>query len=1232
MYASQKPDEMTLHPSRLALQGWKDRKFPILQSAIFFVSLALALALAMPTELRAQTLLTGPISSDTVLPADVYLLQGEVNVETDVTLTIDPGAILKAEQGARLTIDGTLQANATMDDPIVFTDERDDTAGGDTNGDGSASSPAPGWWQGLNIRNDGSAMLSYADIRYAGYGSFGGTRNLFISSTGNVTLSDSFIRSSSRSGIEINNSIGNHTITNTVVEDNANAGLALANAGGMLDISNNTFTNNPTGIDVAGTAAATQNTQIDSNTISGGDRGIRLADPDVAPTIQGNTIAGTSVAPLAVAGGTIDENAAWDADETYVIEGDVNVAAGVALTVPAGAVVKVRNGQRLSVSGDLNVPGTAGDPVVFTEYRDDSVGGDSNGDGSASSPAPGWWEGLNIRNDGSAMLSYADIRYAGYGSFGGTRNLFISSTGNVTLSDSFIRSSSRSGIEINNSIGNHTITNTVVEDNTNAGLALANAGGMLDISNNTFTNNPTGIDVAGTAAATQNTQIDSNTISGGDRGIRLADPDVAPTIQGNTIAATSVAPLAVAGGTIDENAAWDADETYVIEGDVNVAAGVALTVPAGAVVKARNGQRLSVSGDLNVPGTAGDPVVFTEYRDDSVGGDSNGDGSASSPAPGWWEGLNIRNDGSAMLSYADIRYAGYGSFGGTRNLFISSTGNVTLNDSFIRSSSRSGIEINNSIGNHTITNTVVEDNTNAGLALANAGGMLDISNNTFTNNPTGIDVAGTAAATQNTQIDSNTISGGDRGIRLADPDVAPTIQGNTIAATSVAPLAVAGGTIDENAAWDADETYVIEGDVNVAAGVALTVPAGAVVKARNGQRLSVSGDLNVPGTAGDPVVFTEYRDDSVGGDSNGDGSASSPAPGWWEGLNIRNDGSAMLSYADIRYAGYGSFGGTRNLFISSTGNVTLNDSFIRSSSRSGIEINNSIGNHTITNTVVEDNNGDGLALINADGAIDISGNVLEQNAANGLKIQESSPAVLDNEITDNGVAGVFVTGSAATPELFGNLIANNDIGVDATSDANPLIGGSLASGNDILGNTNFGVRNQSTETTVDARYNWWGDETGPQHPSLNPDGIGDEVSDNVLFDPWLGASALQPAANIAIEPALVDFHPQFPGNSSDAESVTVENRGTAPLNVGQLTLAGDHPGDFEILTDEVSETAIEPLESGAVDIRFTPTEIGSRSAVLEVPSDDPDNPLVEIELFGEGLSDEIFADDFDASL
>ncbi|GMV90032.1 MAG: hypothetical protein AMXMBFR81_29620, partial [Chthonomonas sp.] len=38
---------------------------------------------------------------------------------------------------------------------------------------------------------------------------------------------------------------------------------------------------------------------------------------------------------------------------------------------------------------------------------------------------------------------------------------------------------------------------------------------------------------------------------------------------------------------------------------------------------------------------------------------------------------------------------------------------------------------------------------------------------------------------------------------------------------------------------------------------------------------------------------------------------------------------------------------------------------------------------------------------------------------------------------------------------------------------------------------------------IDARWNWWGHNSGPYHSTLNPTGQGSYVSDNVLFHPWL---------------------------------------------------------------------------------------------------------------------------------
>ena len=42
-----------------------------------------------------------------------------------------------------------------------------------------------------------------------------------------------------------------------------------------------------------------------------------------------------------------------------------------------------------------------------------------------------------------------------------------------------------------------------------------------------------------------------------------------------------------------------------------------------------------------------------------------------------------------------------------------------------------------------------------------------------------------------------------------------------------------------------------------------------------------------------------------------------------------------------------------------------------------------------------------------------------------------------------------------------------------------------------------------TTTVMQAENNWWGDASGPFHPTLNPGGLGNAVSDNVDFIPFL---------------------------------------------------------------------------------------------------------------------------------
>jgi len=55
----------------------------------------------------------------------------------------------------------------------------------------------------------------------------------------------------------------------------------------------------------------------------------------------------------------------------------------------------------------------------------------------------------------------------------------------------------------------------------------------------------------------------------------------------------------------------------------------------------------------------------------------------------------------------------------------------------------------------------------------------------------------------------------------------------------------------------------------------------------------------------------------------------------------------------------------------------------------------------------------------------------------------------------------------------------------------------------IYNNLGYGICREQSSIIINAINNWWGDATGPYHPTANPGGLGDAVSDYVDFDPWL---------------------------------------------------------------------------------------------------------------------------------
>ncbi len=115
--------------------------------------------------------------------------------------------------------------------------------------------------------------------------------------------------------------------------------------------------------------------------------------------------------------GLINTNTLWTlAESPYVVDSGVSIASSGVLTIEPGVVVKFQDANSfIVVNGTLNVNGTSDEKIYFTSIKNDSVGGDTNSDGSASAPASGDWRNIKFEAGSVGLVSHAIIRYGGEG-------------------------------------------------------------------------------------------------------------------------------------------------------------------------------------------------------------------------------------------------------------------------------------------------------------------------------------------------------------------------------------------------------------------------------------------------------------------------------------------------------------------------------------------------------------------------------------------------------------------------------------------------------------------------------------------------------------------------------------------------------------------------------------------------------------------------------------------------
>ena len=450
-----------------------------------------------------------------------------------------------------------------------------------------------------------------------------------------------------------------------------------------------------------------------------------MLDLRANPSISDITIKDCNINAVGLADGTYNVDVKLDNPGVPVWIGyDIHIGEGAVLTIAPGTLIKMGKDKDLRINGGLYAVGTVLNPIVFTSYKDDSRGGDTNNDGSSRALA-GDWGGIKFESttmDEMSELKNCSFYYGASNSYGETHfPILLDLRANPTLMDLTIQS------------------------------CRINAIGLMD--------------------GTYNVDV------------YLNDPGV-PVWMG---------------------------------GDIRIGGGAVFTIAPGTVIKMGKDVDLRINGGLKAIGTKLDPIVFTSYKDDSFGGDSNNDGS-SDPLPGDWGGIKFESstlDVQSTLKYCTFYFGASSSYGEVPfPILLDLRANPSISDIKIKD-----CRVN---------------------ALGLIGGTYKVD------------------------------------VQLNNPGV---------------PI------------W-------MSGDTRIDKGAVLTIDSGTLIKMGKDVDLRIGGGLIVNGTRKEPVTFTSYKDDSMGGDSNNDGS-SDPLPGDWGGISFEkttlND-QARLKYCMLYYAGSGSYG------------------------------------------------------------------------------------------------------------------------------------------------------------------------------------------------------------------------------------------------------------------------------------------------------------------------------------
>jgi len=331
------------------------------------------------------------------------------------------------------------------------------------------------------------------------------------------------------------------------------------------------------------------------------------------------TLASTGC-PVVNVSSAITTPTTWTAGNVYMVTGIIAVSS--TLTIEAGAVVKLNDASiDVNSGGKIVANGTADKRIVFTSFADDSYCGDSNNDGAATTASKGDWQMLFL-NGGTNTFKYCDFLYGGKNRSGRNCVVEISVAGPSFTFD-------------------HCTFAHTLSSSSSTAYAIYAQSYMNDADVSVFTNNafydndrPIFLDV--------NYSLNPNNIFHNPADASITNKRNGVYLNGGSIS----------GHTTN----WNVSEVpYVLTTSCRAFTGATLNIGPGAIVKfVASDSELTSTNTVNLNATA----ILTSYKDDAHGGDSNGDGNASTPAKGDWYGFGDNGSGSTVYATgANVLYA-----------------------------------------------------------------------------------------------------------------------------------------------------------------------------------------------------------------------------------------------------------------------------------------------------------------------------------------------------------------------------------------------------------------------------------------------------------------------------------------------------------------------------------------------------------------------------------------------